>query len=68
MIILILVKKLLKLGFFLVIPQPYLRSKTPDDFIVTHSDEEEVGVTSLTVFCDDEDAKVTLWNGDSLIS
>ena len=45
-------------------PTTLFRSKTPDDFIVTHSDEEEVGVTSLTVFCD-EDAKVTLWNGDS---
>ena len=49
-------------------PTTLFRSKTPDDFIVTHSDEEEVGVTSLTVFCDNEDAKVTLWNGDSLIA
>ena len=49
-------------------PTTLFRSKTPDDFIVTHSDEEEVGVTSLTVFCDEEDAKVTLWNGDSLLA
>ena len=48
-------------------PTTLFRSKTPNDFIVTHTNEEEVGISSLTIFCDEEDAKVTLWNGDSLI-
>jgi gingipain R len=48
-------------------PATLFRSKTPNDFLVTHSDKEEIGITSLTVFCDEDEAKVTLWNGDSLI-
>ena len=48
-------------------PTTLFRSKNPNDFIVNHTDEEEVGISSLTIFCDEEDAKVTLWNGDSLI-
>ena len=49
-------------------PTTLFRSKTPENFIVTHTEEEEIGISSLTVFCDDEDAKITLWNGDSLVA
>jgi gingipain R len=48
-------------------PTTFFRSKTPSDFIVSHDEEQDLGVSSLSVFCDEQDAKVTLWNGDSLI-
>ena len=48
-------------------PTTFFRSKTPSDFTVSHDEEQGFGVSSLSVFCDEQDAKVTLWNGDSLI-
>ena len=48
-------------------PTTLFRSKTPNSMNVSHIDEVEVGINSLNVTCDEEDAKVTLWNGDSLI-
>ncbi|MDA9809412.1 C25 family cysteine peptidase [Flavobacteriales bacterium] len=48
-------------------PTTFFRSKTPSDFIVSHDEEQDLGVSSLSVFCDEQDANVTLWNGDSLI-
>ena len=48
-------------------PTTLFRSKTPNNMNVSHIYEVEVGINSLNITCDEEDAKVTLWNGDSLI-
>ncbi len=48
-------------------PATLFRSDIPSDFVVEHSETEEIGLTSTTILCDVENAAVTLWNGDSLI-
>ena len=48
-------------------PTTLFRSDIPSDFVVEHSETEEIGLTSTTILCDVENAAVTLWNGDSLI-
>ena len=48
-------------------PTTIFRSDIPSDFVVEHSETEEIGLTSTTILCDVENAVVTLWNGDSLI-
>ena len=48
-------------------PTTLFRSDIPSNFIVDHSETEEIGLTSTTILCNVENAAVTLWNGDSLI-
>ena len=48
-------------------PATLFRSDIPSDFVVEHSETEEIGLTSTTILCDVENAAVTLWNGDSLL-
>ena len=48
-------------------PTTLFRSDIPSDFVVEHSETEEIGLTSTTILCDVENAAVTLWNGNSLI-
>ena len=48
-------------------PTTLFRSDIPSNFVVEHSETEEIGLTSTTILCDVENAAVTLWNGDSLI-
>ena len=48
-------------------PTTLFRSDIPSEFIVEHSEIEEIGLTSTTITCNIENASITLWNGDSLI-
>lgn len=48
-------------------PTTLIRSDIPSDMNVSHINEVEVGISSFSIICDEDDAKVTLWNGDSLI-
>ncbi len=48
-------------------PSTLFRSDIPSEFIVEHSEIEEIGLTSTTITCNIENASITLWNGDSLI-
>ena len=48
-------------------PTTLFRSDIPSNFVVDHSETEEIGLTSTTILCNVENAAVTLWNGDSLI-
>ena len=48
-------------------PTTLFRSNIPSNFVVDHSETEEIGLTSTTILCDVENAAVTLWNGNSLI-
>ena len=48
-------------------PTTLIRSDITSDMNVSHINEVEVGISSFSIICDEDDAKVTLWNGDSLI-
>ena len=48
-------------------PSTLFRSDIPSEFIVEHSEIEEIGLTSTSITCNIENASITLWNGDSLI-